>query len=66
MQLYTLCKQSKAPGQDEDATLYDKFQKDLIRKVMEILEQVNHPKFPDFECAVDLMIYGRCSFRQKE
>lgn len=59
MQLYALYKQSKAQGQGEDGTLYDKFQKNLIRKVMEILEQVNHPKFPDFEFAVDLKIYGK-------
>ena len=58
MQLFALYKQSKVEGQGEAGTLYDKFQKNMIRKVMEILELVNHPKFPDFEFAVHLKIFG--------
>ena len=59
MQLYGMYKQSKGEGQDGEGTLYDKFEKNMIRKVLEILEQVNHPKFPDFEFAVDLKMHGK-------
>ena len=58
MQLFALYKQSKVEGQGKDGPLYDKFQKNMIRKVMGILELVNHPKFPDFEFAVHLKLFG--------
>ena len=57
MQLYALYQQSKSQGQA--GSLYDKFQKDLIAKVMQILEEVNHPKFPEFEVGIDLKLFGR-------
>ena len=59
MQLYALYQQSKSQGQGEAGSLYDKFQKDLIAKVMQILEEVNHPKFPEFEVGIDLKLFGR-------
>ena len=62
MQLYGMYKQSKGQGQGDAGTLYDKFDKNMIKKVMEILEQVNHPKFPDFEFAVDLKMHGKYKF----